>query len=77
MALTDRPVWLVLLVSSVMAACIPVLALFLLLLTSDRQRMGTLVNGRAVQAAFVALIAASAILLIGNMMQFMPRATLP
>ena len=77
MALTDRPVWLVLAVSSVMAACIPLLALFLLLLTSDRRRMGDLVNGRAVQAAFVVLIAASTTLLIGNMMHFMPRATLP
>ena len=69
MALADRPVWLVLAVSSVMAACIPVLALFLLLLTSDRRRMGALVNGRGVQAAFAVLIAASVILLISNMLQ--------
>jgi Mn2+/Fe2+ NRAMP family transporter len=76
MAVTERPVWLVLFVSSLMAACIPVLALFLLLLTSDRRRMGPLANGRTVQFVFVLLITASTALLFRQLLQVMEGALL-
>lgn len=70
LAVTDRPVWLVLAVSALMAACIPVLAVFLLLLASNRQRMGALVIGRPAQLVLGALAVISSALCAVNLYQF-------
>jgi len=63
MAVSRRPVWLVLFVSALMAVFIPVLGLFLLRLTSNREIMGKVVNSRLTNGAFCVLIAVSLMLL--------------
>jgi Mn2+/Fe2+ NRAMP family transporter len=67
---SNRPVWLVLVVSALMAAFIPVLAIFLFRLTSNTRRMGIMANSIRHRAAFALLIIASATLVAGNVFYF-------
>jgi len=71
LTLTERPVWLVLAVNALMGACIPVLAVFLLLLTSDRKRMGNLANGLSATIVLGVLTAVSSWLLGLNLVEWL------
>jgi Mn2+/Fe2+ NRAMP family transporter len=63
LAFARRPVWLVLAVSALMAALIPLMATLLLILTADRGRLGQLAPPRWAQAALAILVMASSVLI--------------
>ncbi len=70
MLITEKPVWLVLLVSALMAALIPILATALLLLTRDRARLGPLTPPVWLQCCLGLLILVSSALLAINAIQW-------
>jgi Mn2+/Fe2+ NRAMP family transporter len=63
LAFAQRPVWLVLAVSALMAALIPLMATLLLILTADRRRLGQLAPPRWAQVALAILVMASSVLI--------------
>lgn len=69
--MAGRPVWLVLLVSALMAVLIPVMAGILLRLTSDRARLGALMPPLWTRCALGLLIVVSTVLLAANALRWM------
>jgi Mn2+/Fe2+ NRAMP family transporter len=65
-----RPVWLVLLVSALMAVLIPVMAGILLRLTSDRTNLGSLMPPLWTRCALAILIVVSSVLLGANALRW-------
>jgi len=72
-ALDARPVWLVLIVTSLFVFILPILALVILRLTADRRLMGEHANGWAMNAALAAVSIVSLILTWQNAVELWVR----
>jgi len=68
-----RPVWLVLLVSALMAVLIPVMAVILIRLTADRARLGALTPPGWSRAALWVLVAVSSTILLANALRWFDK----
>jgi Mn2+/Fe2+ NRAMP family transporter len=65
-----RPVWLVLAVSALMAVLIPILAVALIRLGSDRQRLGAFANRWGSNAVLATLAVAATVLTVTNVFEW-------